>query len=266
MPIENGAGQATTNSGSDFDAFLKSNPGLLGGGFSSASSEPMVFMGTTTPSRGAAFHDILPSDSQLGLSEAKLDIYGWSEEEQAQWGKRLYNAGLIKDPNNWDAMVQAWQYAVGQAGSFYSKGKKITPWQVVDLMSKGGGGDAGPRTTHSTSTSTNMPARSDVEATVKSMFKNMMGRDPEEGELDRYVSQAMAGYKKNPSVTNTTATTDANGNTNSNSTSSGGFNPQGVLEDSIQGDPEWGAFQAATTYFNALQGALGAPGGSAVPG
>jgi hypothetical protein len=196
----------------------------------------------------------------IPASEALAQFYQWSDEERQQWGKRLYSAGFTKNPDDWDAQLEGWKYAVNAASSYYTAaGKHITPWAFMDMRQDSGAAAQpykGPRTT----TSYNLPSKSDAHAAITAMFKDQLGRAPEQGELDKYTSMMLAQYRKNPQTTTTTPTKfGANGEViDSTSTTSGGFNPQGWLEDQAQGDPEWGAYQAATTYFNALQGAIGA--------
>jgi anti-sigma factor ChrR (cupin superfamily) len=108
----------------------------------------------------------------------------------------------------------------------------------------------------------NVPDKASAEAAVRSLFQEQLGRDPEEGEMDRYVSMIQSGYRSHPSTTTTTQTTDAQGNTTQKSSTTGGnYDPSSMLVDQAQADPEWGSYQAATKYFNAMISALGAPGG-----
>lgn len=232
-------------------------------------AQALVYLGTTGRYVGSMFES---SDKRVSVDAAKMDIYSWSDEERAQWGKRLYGAGVIEDPADWAGMTKAWSYAVDQTAGFNAGGKpNMTPWSFIDLLEQQGAFDKNleerkkatePRT--STSTSINaIPTRSDADAAIKTLFREQLGRDPEDGELDRYASMMLSKMRANPGSSTTVSTTDpVTGNSTSRSTSVGGFNPTSMLEDKVKADPEWGAYQAATTYFNALQGALGAPGGA----
>lgn len=217
----------------------------------SAAQDPPVYVG---------FHGEHEAQGPgtLPASSVLAQFYQWDDTERAQWGKRLYTAGLIKDPNDWDGQLAGWKAAVQGASDYYvSAGKHITPWGFMDLKQEQAAGPPQPHT--STSTSVNLPSKSDAAAAIQAMFKNELGREATDGEIDRYSSMMLAQYRKNPNKTVTTSTTNADGtNTTSNSLQSGGFNPQGWLEDQAQADPEYGAYQASTTYFNALQQAIGA--------
>jgi len=228
----------------------------------------MVWWGNAT--RAEARHDYTGSETKI-LDDAMIDIYRWSDEERAQWGKRLYAAGLASTPDDWDSQLKGWQTAVQGASDYYTNaGRKITPWAFMDLYAKDTGlGPGGKKvqdlsgTTTRKDTNVFIPDKSDAAAAIKTLFKEQLGRAPDDGELDRYTSMMLRKYRAHPETTTTTATTNKEGQVvNSKSTSTGRYNPASDLEDKAVADPEWGAYQAATTYFNALQSAIGAPGGA----
>jgi hypothetical protein len=247
----------------------------LGGNYLDGGKAPKVFWGMTPgTSKGAHNADSLDrAASELGitpggvkelsLQDAVSDWYKWSDQERSAFGQRLYKLGLVKDPNDYGAVFNTWQSAVQEASNFYmAAGKKVTPWQVLDVVA----GANGPRSTTQTNTSKsfNIPTVEDAHAATKQLFQALMGRDPDHGELDRYASMMTSYAQKHPTVTKQTQTTDIHGNTTSSSTSSGGYSPEGLrdmLGQKAKADPEYGSYQAATTYFNALIGAMGGLGG-----
>jgi hypothetical protein len=105
-----------------------------------------------------------------------------------------------------------------------------------------------------------MPTIEDAHAAAKTVTQALLGRDPDKNEMDRLAS-IMTGYaQKNPTITKTTQRNDGSGNITSSSTSSGGYTASGVqdlLQENVKADPEYGAYQAATTYYGALMSALG---------
>jgi len=237
---------------------------------SSSTIEPLVYLGNTGRYVGSIFES---QDRLLPVSQAEMEIYSWSDDERRQWGKRLYGAGLLSDPNDFDGQLKAWSYAVKQAAGFNNSSnaayKKLTPWGVLDILEQQGSfdearaaRDKAMQPTTSTSRSINaIPDRSDAEVAIKTLFREQLGRDPESGELDRYTSMMLSKMRADPGGTTTTSTSNpVTGQSTSTSKSTAGFNPTSMLEDKVKGDPEWGAYQAATVYFNALQGAIGAPG------
>jgi hypothetical protein len=255
--------------------------GALGGNYLQGGKAPMVYWGANPnmpantgdgdPRRAAIAQsrDIAgTSDSTLTLQDAVSDWYKWSDAERAGFAKRLYGLGMISDPNDLYGQSGAfgmWQNAVQTASNFYmAAGRKVTPWQAIDLMANAAGGGPQSKTQTNTSKSFNIPTVEDAHAATRQLFQALMGRDPDENEQDRYASMMTAYAQKHPTVTKQTQTTDIHGNTTSSSTSSGGYSQGGVtdmLSQKAKADPEYGSYQAATTYFNALVGAMGGLGG-----
>lgn len=227
---------------------------------SGAQQEATVLLGNTGRYVGSIFES---QDKRVGVDQAKMDIYGWTDAERQQWGKRLYGAGLIQDPHDWDGMTKAWSYAVEQTAGFNAGSKpNLTPWGFIDILEAQGAGRQALQARQKAlqpqvSTSYQaVPDKSDAEAAIKTLFQEQLGRDPEPNEMDKYVSMMLSKMRADPGKT--VSTTDpVTGR--STSKSYAGFNPKSMLEEEAQGDPEWGAYQAATKYFNALQGAIGAP-------
>jgi hypothetical protein len=248
----------------------------LGNNYLNGGKAPVVFWGMNPgTSKGAHNADsldragselgITPGGAkEVGLQDAVADWYKWSDQERSAFGQRLYKLGLVKDPHDYGSVFSAWQSAVQEASNFYmAAGKKVTPWQVLDIVA---GGANGPhsKTQTNTSKSFNIPTVEDAHVATKQIFQALMGRDPDKNELDRYGSMMSAYAQKHPTVTKQTQTTDIHGNTTSSSTSSGGYSAAGVtdmLSDRAKADPEYGSYQAATTYFNALIGAMGGMSG-----
>jgi hypothetical protein len=174
------------------------------------------------------------------VDEATIAYYSeWTDAERIAWARRMYAAGFVSDPNDIEGAYRAWATAVDRASAMWENGrKKLTPWQAMDIMEgiNPNGGPPAPKT----STNYNIPSAEDAAALVTAVFKGALGRDPNDAELSRYRSMLTGKAKANPTVS--TMTTDQAGNTST--TTTGGYS----------------AYQAATTYFNALVSALGAPG------
>ena len=243
-----------------------------GGGLGAAKQGPTVYLGQSGKYLGSTF---VQTDKRLSVDQAKSDIYSWSDEERTQWGKRLYGAGLLDDANDWDGMIKAWGYAVEQTAGLNAGSKpNLTPWNFIGLLEQQGAfkenlaarakrdnaeAEALRRASmkHVSTSYNAIPDRSDADAAIKTLFREQLGRDPEDGELDRYASMMLRKMKADPGKS-VSVSDPVTGTTTSRSYA--GFNPAGMLEDKVKADPEWGAYQAATTYYNALQGAIGAPG------
>lgn len=204
-------------------------------------------------------------------NDAELAWFGFAPTEQQSWATKLYRAGLISDPGDYDQAFTAWRSAVAYAGNQYTYGQKaVTPWDVmqarIGLAMKTSGGT---KTSTSTSTQKIQVDPADAEAMVKTVYQNALGRDPAPGELSRYKSMLINKVLANPQTTTTTTKTSGTPNnqkSTSNSSTSGGIDSAGqqqYLLDKAQADPEYGAYQAATKYFSLIQNAFAAP---SVPG
>lgn len=252
------------------DAFSQLQAEAGGSGLSSGQAiGPRVYFGSAwTYDRSDRTTTKYQRDDTDSVEGGVMRWYQMSDEERSAIGMRLYRAGILKSATDYDGAFSAWKYAVQEAGNFYTASggtKKITPWQFLSILegnAAGKAGGGGPRTTTQTSRSVNLPSAADAEAAVKTIFQEAFGRDPNKGELSRYSSLLIGKAKANPSVSTTTQTVDANGNATSSTTSSGGISAAGLqqsLLDEAQRDPEYGAYQAATSYMSALMKSIAAP-------
>lgn len=260
MAGENG-GQATATSGPpDLADLLAKARASAGGGVSN------VYMGNSGKYVGSRF---VSSDKVQTADQAELNFYTWSMDETRAWGQRLYKAGILKDPTDYDSMFSVWKAAVAKSAAFYAVGKKVTPWDVIGIQENlsGVGGPNGPRvgkpkTVRRVDKNIQNLSPADADAYTKQVFQDMVGRDPTDGELAKYRSMLIGLSAKNPQVTTTTSNYDAEGVlTGSVSNTTGGFT-SGMAQSAVQGGvdstAEYGTYLAAVKYYNALQGALGA--------
>lgn len=226
------------------------------------------YFGSDPASRDAAQQrGTMPRPLSITQTEAENKWYGFSEHEQQTWANKLYRAGLISDPGDYDAVFAQWRSAVAYAGNLFTvAGRQVTPFDVLQqrmgLANKAGG----TKTQTDTSKVVHQIDPRDAEAMVKSVYQNALGRDPSAGELSRYKSMLINKVLDSPQTTTTTTTQKGNG-TNNVSTSSnskvtdsiGSAGQQQFLQDKAEADPEYGAYQAATKYFNLLHDAFAAP-------
>lgn len=200
-------------------------------------------------------------DDVRTLTTAENDVYTWSDAEWATFGKKLAAIGAIDDPNNRFAIAAAWKSAVDQAAKYYQAGKKLTPWDVVNIKgfsvdgSNPKGSPYANQTISRTQKNTNYIDDSTADGYTRAIFQNTVGRDPTAAEMSRY-RFLITGYEKgHPQVSTTTTHYDAHGNPlNEESTTQANPDGTGLQEQMLQtakADPEYGAYQAATTYYNA---------------
>ena len=209
-------------------------------------------------------------ESYTGSKDKSMDINSaasmlWDPVQGKQIMQRLYKLGLIDSPTDITNAEGAWNNALLMAGKFYTiGGNKVTPWQVLDMFA--GTANAAkakqnqPYTHTGTSTEAHKYTAEDLKGYATKAFQDYLGRDPSAKEQSA-VAAAMQRYAAaNPTVTHETVHGDGKGNETKNSTVTGGVSDVGaaqVIRDQAQADPEYGAYQAATTYMGALEALIG---------
>lgn len=232
-----------------------------------------VFMGKGSPrSRGydptrdavrPGMGFVAGPESKMGEDQAIQDFYNWDDRKRQKMGQQLVDLGLIKNAWDYDSIFRVWQSAVHEAGGYFTFGKrKITPYQVISNIfgaGAGGAGGNGPRTT--TSKRVNIPTAADAESLVRKIFADQVGRAPTKGEIASYTKEIVAKAKASPEMVTETTKYDRTGSpVSQSSVSKGGFSADAqalLVQNEVQDDPEFGAYQAATHYFNVLQQVIG---------
>lgn len=238
-----------------------------------------VYMG-----EGPAGYDVGRSEATHGKakilteSQAVASFHTWTPQQVKDWKDLLIEKGLVTTANVTYAKLQSlWTAAVqGAAQAYTVSGQKVTPHDLVDLMATvqgtaGGAAPSGalrPGETKSTETDRVADHVSDEEATtiINNAFQQAVGRAPSDTEREEFANRLHTAILKNPTTTKVVASMDATGNVTKDVTSTGGFGSGGAtgfansmaLSDA-QADPEYGAYQASTTYFNALLNAIKSP-------
>jgi len=120
----------------------------------------------------------------------------------------------------------------------------------------------GPQFKTTTATNTNLTDPATARAIATQLFQQLLGRDPGKGDISSFASALAQSEIQNPSQTTTTTQYDKTTGdaTNTSSVNVGGMTDQGraqLAQDQIKKKPEYANVQAATTYMNALQQAVG---------
>lgn len=218
------------------------------------------------------FQSLIPGDDQtMSLTDSINQSATWNKDYRQSIAMKMYKAGMISDPAKWEQVQSAWATVVQDAGLRYamSGGKdKVTPYDMLDIMVGIAGdlnqstGNSYPKTTTHTTTnfSKNIIDGDTADSLVRAIYHDQVGRDPSPNELATYRVMVTGYTRERPtkSTSTTTSTVDAAGNVDesTSSTSAPGWTEQGVQDQVLQKtkhDPEYGAYQAATTYYNALQ-------------
>lgn len=192
-------------------------------------------------------------DRLTNVFDAYAEFNRMSPKKQRKWAEILEKAGLIKPGDyTYSDLEKMWQDAVDQAARIYSDtngSRKVTPWQIAGLSAQLGGVGASGAAGGGSQTSTTIATKTEARDLLAQTYQQEVGRDPDEKELAAFRKALNAAERSNPTKT----TTDAKGNT----VSTGGVDEQQMAEDFAMQNPEYAETQAATTYFNALQRALG---------
>lgn len=195
------------------------------------------------------------------LSQVTGQYYTW---DQATRDKFLSQASLAgyDTKNMKDGQLAAlWGNYVSQAASYYASGAKVTPW---DIMAKDRAQREAymktPRTVTQKSTSYDLSTEGDARAIFYTAAQQLLGRDPTKAESRDFQKALNAMERANPTVTTTTANYLGDTLQSQESTTEGGVKEgarQMMSMDQAKAKPEYGAYQAATTYFDAMMAMIG---------
>lgn len=204
-------------------------------------------------------------------TQVLLDPYNWSPEFKAQVAQQMINAGML-DEHNWDQadLLKAWGTLVGEAIDHHiaRPNDLLTPLDMLDL-NHGNGDATKPKKLDpvsvirkTTSISTNDQAR----GMLRQMMGEKLGRRPTETEVDDFQASLNQAQRTNPTVTTSVSNLNPDGSErDTNSTTTGGLDSSEFADhytDNRDPDSEYGRYQAATTYFSAMMGAIRGPGGA----
>ncbi|EFQ83222.1 hypothetical protein HMPREF0063_11495 [Aeromicrobium marinum DSM 15272] len=198
---------------------------------------------------------------------------GWSQKKQQQAFDRMSNAygvpvGLDDFLGEWDAAVKlaarSWEATNGG-----KTGTPLSVWDVIDLRARsaggsggrgGGGGGGRPRTITQTSRTINEITEGGAWALMTDAARQALGRAPTDEEVRAFAQRANQIASANPQITKSTMTQNADGSSQTTNTTvqPGATGDDFALEAKKMTDtPEAGAYQASTTYFDALMRGIG---------
>lgn len=230
--------------------------------------DPPVFLGWKTPT--APQGPYAPGYKPVGLfATAPMDtgtvtqvtgqFYGWDQPTRdkflAQAGLAGYDTGNMKDGQ----LAALWGNYVAQAAEYLKNGVKVTPWDIM-AKDRAQREAAGPRTVTQKSTSYDLSTEGDARAIFYTAAQQLLGRDPTKAETLSFQKALNKMERANPTVTTTTSNYMGQELQSQESTTEGGVKEgarQMEAMDIAKAKPEYGAYQASTTYFNALMAMIG---------
>lgn len=211
----------------------------------------------------------------VGRSQAIQTFYSWSDAERAKWAQHLLRLGLIEadEVTDYHLLEKWWKQIVDDTANLTMAGKKLTPFQVATLIAGGEEGAAARRagaaarqpfsgTKTQTSTSVDLTDPTTARVLVNSVLKEALGRAANPEEVAAFTATLNAAERNNPVRTTTNSTYQADELVSQSSKSEGGLSGaarEQVVMDQAMKKPEYGAYQAATYYFNALASAIQSP-------
>ncbi len=197
------------------------------------------------------------------LKDLMDKFYSMSPKDMNNLSQKLVSAGLLTPQQAGDptATAQAYQGVLEMVGKMNLAGNKITP---DDYLSKyvSAFQQARPQNYSTTSRDVNLTDPTAAKQMLIQTLQSSLGRNPSASEYQAFLSSIHAAERANPTIT--TRSFKLNAGTNSydlsGSTTQGGLDPSAYTMDygSSHNQAEHGAYQAATTYFDALRGAVGA--------
>ncbi len=234
------------------------------------SKDPLVYIGAgrgTMPigMSGAGTYDFKGAAATklntLKLSQVADQYYSWDSRTKNKFLTNLNLAGYDTSSMKDEQIASLWGAYAQQSANYLRSGQKLTPWDILakDRAQREEYLNT-PRTVTQTSKSFDMSTRGDAQAIFLAAAQQLVGRDPTKGEISAF-QKALNKYEKaNPTITKTTTNYLGDEVTGQESTTTGGVKDGArnvmAMED-IKADPEYGAYQAATTYFDALMEMIG---------
>lgn len=262
-----------------------------------------VYMGTRTTSAMEGKDEAYlsgPAIASLSQRKVKVPLILGEKDAEAAFdnfsGKQLrdfINAGQIAGQLQDDAgpmeASALWKKLVGRSKAYTAAGRKISPFDVLQMYVAGGSGAGGgaslwqtqyrggrkflvnsqtgevryqgPRfeTTYQKNIDLTDPVTAKAIAT--SVFQQLMHRDPGKGEMGGFADALRNAEQQSPVVSQQTTEFDMDtGEAIGSSTKTeGGFSSDAKMylaQQRVKGTKEYGATQAATTYESALENAV----------
>lgn len=200
----------------------------------------------------------------MSIEAAKNRVIQMTTQEQEDLASKMVAAGMLDATWSMDDLLEVWDKLVDKASRYYDAKVEMTPFDLIEmsrneLESKGIAPGTAATPQRVLDSSVELSSSTQAWDLLRKMLRSELGRNPSESEVDSYQAALNAAQTRAPVLTDTSSTTDAAGNRTVNQTRSGGLDPEAFTQKYIEDnhEKEYGAFQAASTYFNAFQDAIG---------
>lgn len=203
-----------------------------------------------------------PNYSTVGI--VSTDYFRFDYATRQNFINGLKGLGQDVSKMNDADFASAWRAYTIQAAQQTTNGRNMTPWDVMalDLLTREKQRQEtvaqGPKTTTAVQTATDLSTQLDAKAILYQASQTLLGRAPTDTETSNFWANLNKQETANPQVTTTTTTTAPTGEVISqNQVREGGMGAEAkqmlVMEEAKR-NPEYGAYQVATKFQDALMG------------
>jgi hypothetical protein len=203
----------------------------------------------------------------INTNAANNMYYQWDQNQQNAFRAKMALVDATALTATDAQMAQAWAGLVTQSAAYAAAGQQVSPWDVLakDIASNNGGkGKQGTTQTRNIST-VNYTSAADANAIFTASAQSLLGRAPTADELTAFRNNLHGLEAANPTQQTIEETFNPQGfMIDKNVLKSSGGVSQGAQQNlalqQAKTNPDFGAYQAATTYMNALKQAIGLGG------
>ena len=204
-----------------------------------------------------------PTPQFNSLDNLMNQFYQMTPTQMNALGRKLASAGILDSSQIGNPMAteQAYQAVLQQLAKMTAANNYVSLDDFLGSYMKQAGANK-PSSYSTTETSVNLTDPQSARQLLIQTLQNSLGRNPSAAEYQAFLSSIHAAERENPTVTKRTM--QLNNQTGSydvsNTSTSGGVDPSAFAAEYGQNhnQAEHGAYQAATTYFDALRQAIGA--------
>lgn len=214
----------------------------------------------------------------VSTTEAENIYFTWDQKRRDDFRAKALVGGLLKYGDGDMEASALWKNLADQAANYGSQGQPISPMDLMASYVKSNTngsqwvrqGDfevnqltgekkyVGPQFKTTTATRIDMTDPTTARAISNQLFQQLLGRDPNQGEIAAYAQALSQSEIQNPSQQTTTTQYDMSTGdpTNTSTVTAGGMTSEAQAQlaaDQIKKKPEYGQVQAVTTYQNALE-------------
>lgn len=217
----------------------------------------------------------------MSADDAANAYFNWTSKARDDFRAKGLLSGLLTQGAGDLESFSLWQTLVKQSALYGANGQMVSPLDILSGYVKGNSSGRwvkqgnfetnpltgekryiGPKSKTTTQQQVDLTDPATARAIATKLFQDLLGRDPNSGEIAAYANALSQSEAQNPSTAVTTtqfdpATGDA---TNSSTVTMGGLTADAKAQmaaDEIKSKKEYGVTQAATTYMNALTSAVG---------